>query len=72
MFKSAIQVIRMLEGVRCSTIQESLRQGGKCVQTNRQTDKERTYIELVSLDDLGGRVVRIIVGLIVLVPFKAL
>jgi len=36
------------------------------------TDKERTYIELVSLDDLGGRVVRIIVGLIVLVPFKAL
>ena len=45
--------------IRMSTVHESL-------------PNVQTYIELVSLDDLGGRVVRIIVSLIVLVPFEAL
>ena len=31
-----------------------------------------TYIKLVSLDDLGGRVVYVVMSLVILVPLKAL
>lgn len=71
-------------GVVCTLIDSwnllQLRRGNKdthykeaCIGLSYIATGERwTHIELVSLDNLGWRVVRVVVSLIVLVPFKAL